>query len=225
MEVSTHFPPMDAEILAPLPKWHTITFAFSGSRLPNLIASPETKLWLGYCGSLAASYDLKLVMDALRFLKERGVTPPRFIVMGDGARKAEFAQYAEKTGVDVWFTGRLPYAQMCGWLCACDMVVNPIVSKSAASIINKHADYAASGLPVINTQESLEYRTLVEKYRMGINCPNGDANAMADALERLVKGEALRREMGENARRCAEEEFDRVHSYQRLVQLIEGVSR
>ena len=46
IEVSTHFPPIDADTLAPFPKWQTITFAFLGSRLANLIASLETNLWL-----------------------------------------------------------------------------------------------------------------------------------------------------------------------------------
>ena len=39
-------PPIEADTLAPLPKWHTITFAFSGSRPPNLMASPDTNIWL-----------------------------------------------------------------------------------------------------------------------------------------------------------------------------------
>lgn len=182
---------------------------------------PEHELWLGYCGSLAASYDLNLVIDALALLKERGVTVPKFIVMGDGARRGEFEQRAKDAGVDAVFTGMLPYAEMCGRLAACDMVVNPITGKSAASIINKHGDYAASGLPVVNTQESAEYRALVETYNMGINCPNGNAAAMADALERLVHDEPLRRKMGANARRCAEEKFDRAQSYRKLMQLIE----
>lgn len=182
---------------------------------------PEGELWLGYCGTLAASYDLTLVMDALKRLKERDVTPLKFVVMGDGARKEEFEAYAARLGVDAVFTGRLPYGEMCGLLAACDMVVNPITGKSAASIINKHGDYAASGLPVINTQESPEYRALVETYRMGFNCPNGDAAAVADALERLVKDPELRRELGRNARRCAEERFDRAQTYQKLTELIE----
>lgn len=196
--------------------------AFDANAAANPVTDkPAGELWLGYCGSLTASYDLNLVIDALKLLRERGVTPPKFIVMGDGARRSEFEQHAEESGVDALFTGMLPYAEMCGRLCACDMAVNPITGRSAASIINKHGDYAAGGLPVVNTQDSAEYRALIEAYGMGINCPNGDAEAMAKALERLVKDETLRREMGANARRCAEEKFDRAHSYQALVRLIE----
>ena len=46
IDVSTHLPPIEAEIEAPLPRWHTITLAVLGSRSANLIVSLETKLWL-----------------------------------------------------------------------------------------------------------------------------------------------------------------------------------
>lgn len=181
---------------------------------------PEGELWLGYCGTLGASYDLTCVFDALAMLKGGGKTTPKFVVMGDGPRRGEFEDYAAKLGLDVRFTGMLPYAQMCGLLCACDFTVNPITAGAAGSIINKHADYAACGKPVLNTQESLEYRELVEEYRMGFNCRNADAEDLADKLERLMRDETLRREMGENARRCAQERFDRAQVYRTLVDVI-----
>ena len=46
IEVSTHLPPIEAEIEAPFPRWHTMTFAESLSRFANLIVSFDTKLWL-----------------------------------------------------------------------------------------------------------------------------------------------------------------------------------
>ncbi len=181
---------------------------------------PAGELWLGYCGTLGASYDLTCVLDALKLAEETGLTPPKFIVMGDGPQREQFESYAAQKGVNAVFTGRLPYSQMCGKLAACDIVVNPIIRGSVGSIINKHADYAASGLPVLNTQESAEYRALVETYRMGFNCQNGDAADLADKLSVLVRDEKLRREMGHNARRCAEERFDRKTSYDELVKVI-----
>jgi len=52
---------------------------------------------------------------------------------------------------------------MVGLLCACQIAINPIKSKSAGSIINKVGDYAAAGLPVINSQENEEYRRLIKE--------------------------------------------------------------
>lgn len=181
---------------------------------------PEGTLWLAYCGTLGASYDLTCVFDALALLKKKGMELPKFVVMGNGPRRTEFEQYAKEQELNVQFTGRLPYPEMCGRLSACDISVNPIVPGAAGSIINKHGDYAACGRPVVSTQECQEYRDLVDEYRMGFNCACGDAASLADALEQLIQNPTLRKEMGENARRCAEERFDREHSYQKIVELI-----
>lgn len=192
----------------------------NNTSLEPFIRKPEGEIWLGYCGSLAASYDIPCVLKALRIMKDNGKRPPKFIVMGDGARKQEFMDLATKISVDVAFTGGLPYDIMCATLKQCDIVVNPIVKGSAASIINKHGDYAASGLPVLNTQESAEYRDLVETYQMGFNCKNGDSEDLAEKLEYLVSNEKERIQMGQNSRKCAEERFDRKTSYMSIFETL-----
>jgi glycosyltransferase involved in cell wall biosynthesis len=181
----------------------------------------EDELRLAYCGTLGSSYDLTCVIDALYIVKKKGVQPPKFIVMGDGPDMERFRKYSAEKGVDAEFVGRVPYDKMCGILKSCDITVNPITTGAAQSIINKHADYAASGLPVLNTQESKEYRRLVKNYRMGFNCKNGDAEDLAEKMTRLIGDPQLRKEMGKNARRCAEELFDRSNSYLRIINLIE----
>lgn len=186
----------------------------------NPVEKPKDELWLGYCGTLGASYDITIAIDALAILKHRGITPPKFIILGDGERKAEFEQYAKELGIECLFTGRLPYEKMCGWLASCDIAVNPIMHNAAQSIINKHGDFAASGIPVLNTQECKEYRDLVKEYKMGFNCKNGDAEGLANRLKRLIEDDALRLKMGKNARKCAEEKFDRSYSYKSLLKTV-----
>ena len=109
---------------------------------------------------------------------------------------------------------------MCGLLSACDIAVNPITRSAAQSIINKHADYAASGLPVISTQENKEYRKLVHDYKMGINCGSSAAKEVAEKLQKLIENPELRIKMGKNSRKCAEEKFDRAKAYSEIVDLI-----
>lgn len=186
----------------------------------NHIEKPEDELWIGYCGTLGASYDITIVIDALALLKKRNVKVPNFIVLGDGEKRREFEEYAKGLDVDCVFTGKLPYEQMCGWLAVCDIAVNPIMHNAAQSIINKHGDYTASGIPVLSTQECKEYRKLVEKYNMGFNCQNGNAEELADKLQLLIENEKIRFEMGVNARRCAMEKFDRSNSYRKLIKAI-----
>ena len=77
--------------------------------------------------------------------------------MGDGPLKSKFELYAKSSGINVDFKGKLEYSQMAKYLNKSDICVNPIVKGSAGSIINKVGDYAAAGIPVVNTQDSLEY--------------------------------------------------------------------
>lgn len=186
----------------------------------NAVIKPDGEIWLGYCGTLGASYDISIAIDALYILKGRGVKVPKFIVLGDGERRKEFEQHAKELSVDCLFTGRLPYEKMCGWLASCDFAVNPIMHNAAQSIINKHGDYAASGIPILNTQECEEYRDLVNNYKMGFNCNNGDVKDLAEKLAVMIQDQNLRLEMGKNARRCAEERFDRKNSYKEIIDVI-----
>lgn len=184
-------------------------------KMNQQVRNDKNEIWIGYCGSLSESYDIPCVIDALDILRRDDI---KLVVIGDGHKREEFEAYAKKKLGRVEFVGRVPYSQMCGLLCACDITVNPIAKGSAASIINKHADYAASGLPVINTQESAEYRKLVEQYSMGFNCDNADQMAQYIAL--LADDIEKRKTMGSNARRCAEEKFNRSHSYKELYSVI-----
>lgn len=179
------------------------------------------EIWLAYVGTLGHSYDLTIVIQALRILKEKDI---RLIVMGDGPLKEKFELLAKKYSVKVDFMGRLPYAKMVGVLSSCDIAINPISKGAAQSIINKHGDYAAAGLPVINTQESAEYQELVMDYSMGLNCDNNSPEDVAEKILYMVENTDKRHEMAANSRLLAEKKFDRQHTYKRIIELIcEGV--
>ena len=96
----------------------------------------------------------------------------------------------------------------------CDIAVNPIVAGAAQSITNKIGDYAAAGLPVVNSQECPEYRDLLVAYGAGISC-EPTADAVAAALVELAQDRNLV-ERGMGSRRMAEERFDRAVTYERL---------
>ena len=187
----------------------------------NYIEYSDDKVRLVYIGTLGHSYDLKFTIDALEILKNKGISNIQFMVMGTGPLKEQFENYAKLKKIDAKFTGRLDYNKMVGNLCACDIAVNPISKGAAQSIINKVGDYAAAGLPVVNTQECEEYRNLVEGYNFGYNCDNDAPEELAEKIEILYNDETLRKELGANNRRLAEEKFDRRKTYQKIVDLIE----
>ncbi|MFK4998689.1 glycosyltransferase [Bacillus sp. N9] len=182
----------------------------------KLLSKPKDEIWVAYIGTLGHSYDLVSVIDALKLLKDRGVTNIKLVVMGEGPLRTRFEEHSNSQGVYAEFTGKLGYAEMVGILSSCDIAVNPIKAGSAGSVINKVGDYSSAGLPVLNTQESIEYRKLVEDNRIGINCINGSKEDLANKLLKLCDDPGLRRNMGINSRRLAEEKFDRGQIYKKL---------
>lgn len=175
---------------------------------------------IAYIGTLGHSYDIKSVIDSIKILNDKGIKNILFVVMGSGPLQEEFENYAKEKKVNCEFTGRLNYDDMVGKLCSCDIAVNPIKSGSAGSIINKVGDYAAAALPVINTQESEEYRKIVEDYNIGFNVENGNIVELAEKIEILYKDKDFRKMLGDNNRKLAEEKFDRKKTYLEIEKII-----
>lgn len=185
------------------------------------IKKPDDEIWIAYVGTLGHSYNIEIIFDALNLISNGITEKVVFHILGDGPYIERFKEYSKGCTVASVFHGRLDYATMAVFLVNCDIAVNPIVKGAAQSIINKHADYAAAGLPVVNTQECAEYRNLITRYQCGINCEVLDTKQVAEALLKLINDESLRRTMGKASRRMAEERFDRKETYNQILEQIE----
>lgn len=178
-----------------------------------------------YIGMLGKSYDLGCAIEAIHILNMQGLNKLKFVVMGDGPLRSEFERTAKESNICYEFTGRLPYETMVNRLTNCDIALNVISHGAVQSIINKHADYLAAGLPIINNQEVAEFGDLLTEYECGINCENSNAYSLADAIKQLVYNEELRKTMGERARMLAEEKFNRENSYSEIIKCIREIKR
>lgn len=194
------------------------------ARLP-FDKKPDSEFWVVYIGTLGTSYNINVISDAFTILKERGLTDIKFKVLGNGPLMEQFQNYAAAKGIEVEFLGRLAYEEMVPYLVHCDVAVNPLIDTAPQSIINKVADYAAAGLPVVSTLRCQEYRHLLDRYNAGINCSNKNVAGIADAIEKLYRNPELRVEMGRNSRKAAEELFDRDKTYCEIAKMIIGKTK
>lgn len=180
----------------------------------------NNEIWVIYIGTLGFSYDIKIVFDAFSILKDKKCENVKFIILGDGPLKTELEKYASDKEIPVVFHGRMDYPNMIKMLFQSDIAINPIAKGSVASIINKHGDYAMAGLPIINTQESAEYRNLIDEFRCGFNIENSNAIEIANAIDLLSKNKELRLSMGKQSRMLGERKFNREVTYQLIADLI-----
>lgn len=188
------------------------------------IEKAENEIWIAYVGTLGHSYNLEIIFDALNQINLKENQKVVFHILGDGPYFERFKDYSKGCKVECVFHGRLDYGSMVSFLVKCDIAVNPIVKGAAQSIINKHADYAAAGLPVVNTQECVEYRNLISHYQCGINCDVSDINQVAESILLLVNDADLRSKMGKASRKMAEECFDRKETYKNILEQIEQLT-
>lgn len=197
--------------------------AFDESSKNIAIEKQDNELWIVYAGTLGHSYNIEIIFDALNQLPNELAKKVTFHIFGDGPYLTRFQQYALKCKVSSVFHGRIAYPNMVAYLCKSDIAVNPITKGAAQSIINKHADYAAAGLPVVSTQECPEYKKLLEDYSCGITCEVDSTSQVAGAIQELITNPSKRKQMGANSRLMAEKCFNRRTTYPQTVELLKNM--
>lgn len=205
---------------AVLPKFDEGAKKFAGE-----VDKPAGELWLTYVGTLGTSYDIVTVIDAVKRLegKTYGGKTIRFVVLGQGPDREAFERHAKDIGAaNVSFVGFLDYERMAAYLSKSDMSINAIKRQGSQSIINKVADYFAAGIPMLNGCLSREQQSMVESHCIGLNYEPENAESLAYKIDFLASRPELMAEMGKNARKLAEEKFDRNKTYKDLVDLIYG---
>ena len=158
---------------------------------------------VSYFGTMGEANDLSAALGAARLLPD-----VRFVLMGDGKRRAELAGGAP---ANVELPGaaasKREVAELAGRSGAC-LTLFKDVPVLATNSPNKLFDTFAAGRPAIVNMDGW-MRRLVEDNEAGLYAPAGDAHALAEAIGRLRDDPALAERMGSNARALAERDFGR----------------
>lgn len=169
----------------------------------SLGIQPETVVF----GILARIEDYKghlYLVEAARLLKERGVTGFRVLIAGTGAFESEVARAVEQAQVGdvVTMLGfRSDVARLLG---ALDVQLNASYGTEATSLALLEG--MSLGLPTIASDYGGN-PWVIKDGEEGLLFPSQNAAALADAMERLIPDEALRRGMGRRALERFEREF------------------
>lgn len=186
------------------------------------INKSDKEFWITYAGSLGKSYDIETMILAAAKLEER-YPMMRFKILGYGCNYNKLVEMARKRTDNVEFMGYVEYKKMAAFLSRSDVLINSVVRESAAGIINKIGDYLAAGKPMINTESNKEFCYKVDKECFGKNIEAENVDELVSAIEFLYKNDNVRNQMGENARRVAESEFDRSKTYPEIINLISNI--
>jgi colanic acid/amylovoran biosynthesis glycosyltransferase len=129
-------------------------------------------------------------------------------LVGDGDQAGALKSLARESGLSdrVRFPGWLPFRGVQEAMRTATILVHPSADiGDAVPTVIKEA--AALGLPVIGTSVA-GIPELLDQGRCGVLVPPRDVTALGEAMERLLKDEALRHRYAADARAYAEKKFD-----------------
>lgn len=146
---------------------------------------------------------LKHLIEASKILGDEKI---HFYVAGTGELTNELMEKA-KGDSKVEFLGRITDSDRRAYLYACDVICFPSITRNEAFGLAL-AEGMYFGKPAVTFTIPGSGVNYVNLDRVtGIECPNSDSKAYADALKELIDNDSLRMEYGSNARKRIIENF------------------
>ncbi|NJK81931.1 MAG: glycosyltransferase family 4 protein [Chloroflexaceae bacterium] len=150
----------------------------------------------------------------------------RFRLIGDGPQRAEAQQLAAVWGSAFEFTGAIPYEQVPAALSVASVGVAPFTTAPHPALRAagffwsplKVYEYMAASLPVVTT-DIYPLHTIIREGQEGALFAEGDINALAAALRRVLDDRIAARHMGMRARARVVEQY----SWQRHCYELENI--
>ena len=146
---------------------------------------------------------LKYLIEASKIL---GNSNFKFLIAGTGPLTDELKELA-KGDEKIEFLGKISSAERREYLYACDIICFPSITRNEGFGLAL-AEGMYFGKPAVTFTikgSGVNYVNL--NGETGIECPNCDSKAYAEALKKLADNEELRKRLGENARKRVTENF------------------
>jgi glycosyltransferase involved in cell wall biosynthesis len=152
---------------------------------------------IAFVGRLVVEKGLDTLIDAVeQLIRSGGLPPVRLRIIGDGPQRAELVHRAAALGDVVQWMGAQPPAQIARQLLDIDVLVLPSRTTSVwkEQFGRVLVEAMACGVPVVGSNSGAIPEVIGDA---GLIFPEGDANALADCLQRLIASPALRAELAQ----------------------------
>lgn len=185
----------------------------------------ESDLMAVFTGTHGMANGLDAILDAAAVLKQRGRNDIKLVLIGQGKLKPALETRAQREDLDnVIFHPPVDKQKLAGLMASTDIGLQILANVPAfyyGTSPNKFFDYIASGLPVLNNYPGW-LAEIITTHQCGFAIPPNNPEAFADALEQAASNREQLQQMGINARKLAEAEFDRSQLANNFVNWLEG---
>ena len=165
---------------------------------------------IAYCGAISYANNLDLLIYATEKLQKMS-NPVIFVIAGEGRLRPKLEELAKvKKLKNIVFLGQInkyEVAELYKKAIACLVLFKnlPILSTNSP---NKFFDAISAGKPIITNMGGWIGK-LVENYKIGFSLENDNPQAIVETVEKLTSmNKNQLEEMGQNARKLAEEKFN-----------------
>lgn len=150
---------------------------------------------IGVAGRLDAIKGLNYLIDALPKVKKRVNEKFHVYIIGDGPEEIALREQVKNLGVDDVISFEGYQSNVPAWLKAWDIFCLPSLQENHSIAL---LEAMRAGKAIVCTNVGGNPETVV-KDKEALTVPSKNAQALADALVKVIESEALRIEMGRNA--------------------------
>lgn len=167
----------------------------------------DGKFVLVYTGLHGVSQGLDQIVKVADQIKEK--EDIFFSLIGDGPEKEKLIKMAkEKKLKNIQFFPLQKREKIPEILASAEVALIPLAVNFKEAVPSKTYEAMASGIPLISISEG-EVSKLVEDFQMGLTVPPQDIVSLKEKILYLYENEDKRLEFGKNARKSAENFYDR----------------
>lgn len=154
---------------------------------------PQREGRVGYAGKLLSEKGVFVLLEAFARLRQTFAAPVHLSYLGAGLEEAALRQRITQLGLDesVFIHPRLPPVEVPGWMKTQDVLIVPSLSTATwkEQFGRVVAEAFACGVPVVGSDSGSIPEVIGQA---GLVVPEGDAQALAQALGRMLMEPALR---------------------------------
>ena len=194
----------------------------TGVTLPDWAQANKLALYTGNLGEVNNS---GLLLEAAKLIQAQGRTDIRVVLIGDGQWRERLEQDSKEV-VTFTMLPIMPKTELVAWVRQAMVMLVPLRGTPVldTSSPNKLFEALAAGTPVIQTTQGW-LKDLLDTHAVGYTVDADSPEELAQRLVEMADHPALTEEMGRKARGLAEQEFNRAHLSDRMLQVLQNAKK
>ena len=186
----------------------------------------DEQIVVGFVGTFGPWHGAPVLAEAATRINNSGARL-HYIFIGAGEQRARTKSIIDSTAVEATFTGRVAHDEVPAYLDACQVLASPHVPMTDGSEFfgspTKLFEYLAMGKSIVASRLG-QVGEVIRDGENGLLVTPGDADGLAQAIEKLAADSELRERLGAAARETAIKSYTWRHNAARVFDAMTTIS-